>query len=990
MTAAVNNTRTTQTTQSTQTQTASSEAYGGDSSQATDIPATDIAIIGMAGRLPGADNLDQFWQNLLHGQSGIRELSEQELQEAGVPQALIDHPYYVRACATLRQAEYFDAAFFGISDAEAQMMDPQQRMFLETTWRALEDAGHAGDVSRLRIGVFGSTTGSSYAAQVAPLGVWGPQGVDYAALIGNDKDFLATRTSYFLGLTGPSLTVQTACSSSLSALHIARAALLARDCDLAVVGGVSITFPQQMGYLYKEGGIFSPDGACRVFADNAQGTLKGNGVAVVVLRRYQDAVADRDQIIASIAGSAMNNDGADKVGFTAPSPGGQVEVIKDALAAAQMDSNRITYVEAHGTGTHLGDPIEIQSLARAYGREEAHEVRPDTGHAAIPTCYLGSAKANIGHLDAAAGVVGLIKAVKVLQHQQIPQQIACQRTNPVLQLEKRGFAVRRQTIAADPPVQVAAVSAFGIGGSNVHVILRRAPQIKRPAVPASEFAFVVSGKDHGEIASLALQLITFVEANPTARLDDMALTLGIGRRRLDRCGVVRAASHAQLAERLSVLAAGTIELAPLPQGHALSWLGDIRFARRMSMPGQPMQARRYWPDQSPAQSSAQYTASPANGVRPTATADPLVQEQWATVITEIFSGLLNGIALGRDDDLTDMGLDSMGVVEAATQIRDRLQVTIGLEDIEAGRTVNQIVQRLQREAKPQRAPDPGLQVQTHSSVSSESNSYGARLLMPLRPGPGTKVCLIHPAGGSVLNYVPLARQLPDEYDIYGIAYPTRSSQQWSIRQLASRYLDEIRELGDPSSLILGGYSYGGNMAFEMALQLQAQGQSVRKVLLLDSHPPAAYLNCNHLPMDYPKAFVSLLPEIFPGFEVPAADFAGLSIRQILARIGEGRWSAAFEQELYRFFEIWRENYLALKHWHPAEVLQAPAVMIEAQEPENAEFLESLHIGRHGSENWRHLLSQELKVVPTPGNHLSMIRNVKYMDKLAEAIADALE
>lgn len=931
----------------------------------------DIAIIGMAGRLPGAENLDEFWQNLLHEQSSICELSTQELQQAGIPQSLIDHPYYVRACAPLHGAEYFDAAFFGISDAEAMLMDPQQRLFLETTWRALEDAGHAGDVSRLRIGVFGSTTSSSYLAHIAPHGVWGPQGVDYSTLIGNDKDFLATRTSYFLGLTGPSLTVQTACSSSLTALHIARAALLAHDCDLAVVGGVSISFPQQTGYLYKEKGILSPDGKCRVFADNAAGTIKGNGVAVVVLRRYQDAVADKDHIRASIIGSAVNNDGADKVGFTAPSPDGQTEVIADALSDAQISHADIGYIEAHGTGTYLGDPIEVQSLARAYGR--------DQGHGEKSVCYLGSVKANIGHLDAAAGVTGLIKAVKVLQHQRIPGQISCQRTNPALQLEKRGFVVSPKTVHANSPIQAAAVSAFGIGGSNVHVIVRHVPETERPSVPDSEFGFVITGKNQEEIVKLAHQLSVFIEANPSVRLDDMALTLGIGRRRLGIGGVLRASNRTQLVERLGGLAAGSIELSPIPEESTLSWLGNIRFAQRLSMPGQPMQAHRYWPDHQ----SAQHAAT-APGVA-TVSAEPLAQEQWGEVITDIFSKLLSNAALGGDDDLLESGLDSMGLVEAVTQIRDRLHITIGLEDIEAGRTVNQIVQRMQHHAKPQKAPGS-------SSFAGQAPSQNSgSLLVPLRPGPGAKLCLVHPAGGSVLGYATLAKSLPSEYAVYGITYPTRSEQQsCSIRALALRYLDEISELGDPSSLILGGYSFGGNVAFDMAMQLQARGQQVHKVLLLDSHPPASYLDSNHLPPDYPKAFLHLLPELLPGFDAPASDFSGLTMRQILARIGKDRWSEAFEQELYRFFEIWCENHHALKHWHPDDRLHVPTVLIEAQEPENPVVLECLHIGLHGADNWRHLLSQTLKVVPTPGNHYSMLRKPEYVQSLAEAISSGLQ
>ena len=331
------------------------------------MPNHAVAIVGMAGRFPGARNLDDFWHNISNGVEILDTVTEAEMDAAGLPRDLRSNPNFVPKCTTLEDADFFDASFFGMSPREAQTLDPQHRIFLECAWEALENAGYSSHGLEQSVGVYAGASMNTYVisqllrnpAFVAAVG-------GYQIMLGNDKDFLCTRVSYELDLRGPSLTIQTACSTSLVAVAVACQALHAGECDMALAGGVSVTFPQRMGYMYEEGMILSPDGHCRPFDIDARGTRGGAGAGIVVLKRLSDALADRDTIHAVIRGAAINNDGAGKAGYTAPSIDGQVEVIATAQALAGIDPRTISYVEAHGTGTQLGDPIEIAALTKAF------------------------------------------------------------------------------------------------------------------------------------------------------------------------------------------------------------------------------------------------------------------------------------------------------------------------------------------------------------------------------------------------------------------------------------------------------------------------------------------------------------------------------------------------------------------------------------------------------------------------------------------------
>ncbi|WP_245877707.1 beta-ketoacyl synthase N-terminal-like domain-containing protein, partial [Streptomyces glaucescens] len=425
-----------------------------------------VAVIGMAGRFPGADDLDAFWENLAAGREAIRPVTDEEFLAAGGDPRDLGDPTLIRMVSAVEGIDRFDSGFFGHSPAEAAVVDPQQRLLLETAYHALEDAGClGGDRTAEAFGVYaGAGDSRYYPAHVYPRFAGQPGSVELVhAATANSLGTLATRISYELGLTGPSVSLQTACSTALVAVHTACQDLLDHRCDTALAAAVSLNPSAALGYRHVPDGPFSPDGHCRAFAADAAGTSSGDGVGAVVLKRLEDALADGDRIRAVIRGSAVNNDGRRKVGFSAPSAAGQTEVILAAQAQAEVDAGTIGLIEAHGTATKLGDPIEVSALTEAF----RHSTRR-TGF-----CALGSVKTNIGHLGAAAGIAGLIKAVLALEHRQIPPSLHFDRPNPLIDFDASPFRVPtalEDWPAADHPRR-AAVSAFGIGGTNAHVVL---------------------------------------------------------------------------------------------------------------------------------------------------------------------------------------------------------------------------------------------------------------------------------------------------------------------------------------------------------------------------------------------------------------------------------------------------------------------------------------------------------------------------------------
>ncbi|WP_158750018.1 type I polyketide synthase [Acidobacterium sp. S8] len=496
-----------------------------------------IAIVGMGARFPGARNVREFWKKLEAGDSLISTLSENELRVAGVESSALESPDYVRRGGMLEDAEFFDAKFFGFNRREAEITDPQHRVFLETAWEALEDSGYIGDGAR--IGVYAGVSINSYFFQLLSRSDVMETTGGYQLMLGNDKDFLATRVAYKLNLRGPAVVVQTACSTSLAAVHLACQSILTNECDMALAGGVSIPFPQGAGYLYIPGMILSPDGYCRPFDKDAKGTVPGRGAAVVVLKRLSQALKDDDSIYAVIRGSAWNNDGARKIGYTAPSIEGQAAVIRDAQRVAGITPDRIGYIEAHGTATELGDPIEVAALTEVFAGGKPG------------SCVLGALKANLGHADVAAGIAGLVKAALAVQAGVIPPTPNFREPSPALALDKGPFIVSSSKVKwADEGERWAGVSSFGIGGTNVHVVLSSAPQTIPPSAENQTQVFPLSARTESALTKARERLAVHLETNLAIDLAAVASTLQVGRKTFDYRFAVAANDATELTAKL--------------------------------------------------------------------------------------------------------------------------------------------------------------------------------------------------------------------------------------------------------------------------------------------------------------------------------------------------------------------------------------------------------------------------------------------------------
>ncbi len=646
-----------------------------------------IAIVGIAGRFPGARNVAEFWQNLVAGRETIEQLSDDQLKAAGLdPAALRAQANYIAARGVLERPEWFDAGFFGLTPKEAEVIDPQQRVFLEEAWTALEDAGIDPARSPGPIGVFAGMSNNTYWMNNVSTRPDLVESVGWLnAMMGNEKDYLATRVAYKFDLHGPAISLYTACSTSLVAVCQACTSLLNFQCDAALAGGVSITFPQERGYEFHEGGITSPDGHCRAFDVQAAGTVFSHGVGVVVLKRLSDALAAGDQIYAVVKGHALNNDGASKVSFTAPSVDGHAEVITLAQGFAGFSPESISYVETHGTATPLGDPIEIAGLTQAF--------RAETERRGF--CAIGSVKTNIGHLDAAAGVTGLIKTALALKHRTLPASLHFTEPNPQLELETSPFFVNtalREWPAENGPRR-AGVSSFGVGGTNAHVVLEESPgEADAPIWTETPQLIVLSARSLRALEDATAQLARHLRKHPGLPLDDVAFTLQQGRHAFAfrRFVVARNATEAgrwlMRRDRRHVFttpARGTASVPP-NESDPLAMLGqrwiagqDIDFAplhrsatpKIVSLPTYPFQRERYWAEPHRA------AINPAPAVPEPTLAQP--QDIFAALKAELAQ--LSGVDLHSatpETALVDLGFDSLFLTQIAISLQKKFGVRL--------------------------------------------------------------------------------------------------------------------------------------------------------------------------------------------------------------------------------------------------------------------------------------------------------------------------
>jgi acyl transferase domain-containing protein len=495
----------------------------------------------MSGRFPGAPNVERFWANLVAGVESITFFSEEQLLSAGLPIHQIRDAKYVPAKGNLEGACEFDIDAFDFTMREAALMDPQFRVFLETALEALEDAGYAGDDAH-QVGVYAGAGANTYQEFLrGEPGLLEQLGLSQLT-IANQVDFLSAWVSYKLNLTGPSVTVQSACSTSLAATHLAAQSLLNGECDIALAGGVSLTFPQEAGYYYVEGGLFSRDGHCRAFDSKATGFVPGEGVGAVVLRRLEDAIAAGDTIHALIKGTAINNDGNLKIGFTAPSQDGMAAAIVEGIDISGDSCENIRMVEAHGTATILGDPLEVAALTKAFRLQTDKK----------QFCALGSVKTNIGHANAAAGIAGLIKATLSVKNGLIPPSLNCDHPNPVINFSRTPFYVnsKLETWPDGQTPRRAAVNSFGIGGANAHVVIEQAPPRKASGPSRRDQTLVLSAKTSSALVKTTSQLAAYLDSPTAAPLPDIAFTLALGRRTLEHRRVILCQSREEAIEAL--------------------------------------------------------------------------------------------------------------------------------------------------------------------------------------------------------------------------------------------------------------------------------------------------------------------------------------------------------------------------------------------------------------------------------------------------------
>ncbi|MBB3120916.1 type I polyketide synthase [Pseudoduganella violacea] len=540
----------------------------------------EIAIVGMAGRFPGADSVDALWRNILNSVEARRAFDDEQLRARGVAAAALADPAYVKAGMVLDGVDQFDAGFFGYSPREAERLDPQQRVFLETAWHALENAGYAGSATPALTGVYAGSGSNLYLMHNLLPGVdWAAS--DIASLLGlmngNDQGSLATRIAYKLNLRGPAVSMQTACSTSLVAVHMACRSLLNYESDLALAGGVWLNLLQEMGYRHQAGAILSVDGHCRAFDAAADGTVIGSGAGVVVLKRLDEALRDGDTIHAIIKGSALNNDGAGKMAYSAPSVDGQAEVIQSALAMAGVDAGSIGYVEAHGTGTALGDPVEIAALTQAF--------RASTQKSGY--CAIGSVKTNIGHLDAAAGVAGLIKAVLALKHRTLPPSLNFEQPNPQIDFPASPFYVNTQArpwAAAGAPRR-AGVSSFGMGGTNAHVVLEEAPmpEVLQTQTGQTDQLLLLSARSATALDETIARMASHLEHHAEQALADVAHTLHCGRRHFVHRAVALARDHTQAAQVLAGSGGSLVRGQIMAEAPAIAFLFPGQGAQHVDM-----------------------------------------------------------------------------------------------------------------------------------------------------------------------------------------------------------------------------------------------------------------------------------------------------------------------------------------------------------------------------------------------------------------------
>ncbi|MEV6066707.1 beta-ketoacyl synthase N-terminal-like domain-containing protein [Nocardia sp. NPDC052001] len=951
-----------------------------------------FAIIGAAIKVPGATDIDLFRAELDRGATHFESVSRERALASGLNAEDIGHANYVGVASPLPGAEDFDREFFRMSAAEARWTDPQQRLLLTLTHQALESGGIAtGDA---RIGSYVTVSESSYLrGRVDRVST---ARVDYQSLIGNDRDFAAARLAYRFGFTGPALTIQSACSSSLVALHQACAGLAFGDADIAVVGAASLSFPQPHGYIYETGGIMSPTGSSRPFDAESDGTVRGSGGGVVVLRRLEDALAQGDPILAVVAGSAINNDGAQRMAFSAPAVSGQVDVLTAALRRAAVSPDDIGYLEAHGTGTQLGDPIEFRALTRAYA---------DTGGRTAP-CHLGSAKANLGHLDAAAGMIGLLKTILTLDSGRIFPQPGYRAPNPAIPLDDSIFTIATESVPS-PDLRYAGVSSFGMGGTNAHVILERAP---RPGVSRAGgdrgVRITLSARSEAALRGYRARLAAYLRDHVDLDPADIAATLDARTRHPEATWTTHIDSVTELVDRLHEDTATREPSGPAdrdPDG--ISNTGSTPVTRQAKVvagdPGAHGRAHRIWLPPAPlaetfhglplrlddparvspnSENDAEASAGAATGGAPGGLADTTTSsradaapesEQVVTVsgraasvavpggveadVRELFLRLAGeelGAGIDEGTDFFAAGGESIALVAIVGKVTDRIPFAVDFGALDGITTVGELGRALAGQAIAAAGTRDGLL------------AFGSGEPM---------IHLFPPAGGTNYCYAALSRMVPE---IGLAAFRAPHPAGGSIEEIAAACVEDLCRAGAiDDRLVLGGYSFGGNVAFEIARQLQeGAGVSARHVIMFDSFAPDAFgglrVNSDQLATEV-EGRLRTATAALPGYR-PGAD--------------TDRGGAVV---LDSFREVWLANTRALDRYRPVGRIAAPITVLRARQPLSAPRARALGIDLGATMSWQRHTRGTVRIIDVPGDHYTLFTDPAHVAVVAKVFAQTL-
>ncbi|WP_455810433.1 beta-ketoacyl synthase N-terminal-like domain-containing protein [Clostridium butyricum] len=934
-----------------------------------------IAVVGMAGRFPDADSVENLFENCLKGIVSIKRYNDDELIEAGIKKKNIEHENYIKYGSFIKDIDKFDNTFFKMTQLEASLIDPQQRLFLKCSWEALENANYSPEKYDGRIGVFSSSSLSTYLINnILKSNYYRDKDFDYPTLIGNDKDFLSTRVSYKLGLSGPSISLQCGCSSSLAAIHYACQSIKNNESDMAIAGGVSITVPQKMGYFYKEGGNFSKDGQVRAFDINASGMVKGNGCGVVILKALSKAIEDHDYIYAVIDSSSINNDGKNKVGYTAPSISGQTSVIKDSLYKSGIDYNKIRYIEAHGTGTRLGDPIEMKALSNSYKINNKNKI------------IVGSVKSNIGHLDAAAGVTGFIKASMILNKGVIPKSVNFKSPNPQINFDKIPFRVEsKENIKLNKSDKnYVAVSSLGIGGTNVHIILEDFRNNKSHKNYNKSYVLPLSAKTEQSLEMQKSNLLEFLKKHENLNISDVSFSLCFGRTDFKVRDYIIASDITEAIERLSRNNIDSYDNEKLKEladqwkeGKLILWesLFNEEDVYRIPLPTYPFDEKSLWISPSNQINQEEVYTNKAN--MSSLHVSQLTKKDIINKIVDIWSTDLD-MDIKTNDDFFDIGGDSLIAIDIISDLNKVFEINLNLNILSKISTPELLGDYIYVN----KINSSSIDLQNITKIISSEKS-------------NKNLFLVHPAGGSTYCYNVLAKYLEENINIYAISFPENIDVNLEINDLAKIYAEEINKIQPDGNLYIGGYSFGGNVAMQMVKNLNDKGRKIEKIFMIDSIPPEGYseegLNKEKCINKFPALW-----RLMTGNDKESESYVHLNNNGNLDEIidnmkNEGIISKKISNSsIKRTFNTWISNNNALSS--QSKDIQVDATIIIFFAKENLpKYLFNLAEMKHVThELWSKYTSKELKSIKIDGNHYSMFSDKNNIRILAKKFNEELK